>query len=163
MKISRFFSGLISIALCSSLIFSTYSCSSIFNGSSQKVSIRANEEGADIFVNGDNRGKTPAVIKLKRGKDHIIEIKKAGYDTYKITTDKSIAGMFWANLLCGGVVGMVIDLVTGNAYNIEPTVVSAQLTKSTSMLGNYNNGDYSYIFVKDKSGKIVDSFAIEWE
>ncbi len=163
MKQSRLFSGLICFALCGSLILSTYSCSSIFNGSTQKVTIRSNEDGADIFVNGDNKGKTPAVIKLKRGKEHIIEIKKAGYDAYRVTTDKSLAGMFWGNLLCGGLVGMVIDLATGNAYNVEPTLINAQLTKTTSMLGGFNSDDYSCIFLKDKTGQIVDSFVIEWE
>ena len=161
MKSSKNISSLICLAISSTLLLSTYSCSTILNGSYQKVSVRANEEGAEIFVDGNNAGRTPAIIKMKRGDEHIIEIKKAGFDTYRVTTGKTIAGMFWLNFCFFA--GIIIDLATGNAYNVEPKIINAQLTKSTSMLENYNSDDYSYVYLKDKSGKIVDSFVIEWE
>ncbi len=162
MKLKSILNFGLSIVVAGSLALTATSCSSIFNGSQQDVEIKASETGADIVINGNNMGKTPAKIKLQRGKDHIIEIKKAGYDTYRITTGKSITGWFWGNLLCGGLVGMVIDLATGNAYDVEPSTIMASMTKSTALLGNYNSDDFSYIYLKDRSGKIVDSFVIEW-
>ncbi len=163
MKISKVLSGFMVIALSGSLLLGTVSCSSIFNGSQQDVEVKASESGAEIIINGNNMGKTPATIKLQRGKDHIVEIKKSGYDTYRITTGQSITGWFWGNLLCGGLVGMVIDLATGNAYDVEPSVINAQLSKTSAMLGSYDSDDFSCVYLKDRSGKIVDSFVIEWE
>ena len=163
MKISKIVSSLAIVAISSSLLLTTTSCSSIFNGSQQDVQIKSSENGAQITINGNSRGQTPATIKLQRGKSHLIEIKKEGYETYRITTEKSLTGWFWGNLLCGGLVGMVIDLASGNAYDIEPDVVFAQMSKTTAMLGNYNSDDFSSVFKKDKTGKIVDSFVIEWE
>ena len=163
MKISKFVSSLALVAISGSLLLSTTACSSIFNGSQQDVQIKSSENGAQITINGNNRGQTPAIIKLQRGQSHLIEIKKEGYETYRITTGKSLTGWFWGNLLCGGLVGMVIDLASGNAYDIEPDIVFAQMSKTTAMLGNYNSDDFSSVYLKDKTGKIVDSFVIEWE
>jgi hypothetical protein len=152
-----------SVAIIVAVTFGLEACSSIFNGSMQKVTVNSSESGATVTIDGTNHGNTPATVSLKRGKPHIIEVKKAGFDTYKVTTDNSITGWFWGNLLCGGLVGMVIDLATGNAYDIEPDVVNAQLVKSHASLNNINNGDYSYIFTKEANGDLTPVLTIAWE
>jgi hypothetical protein len=48
-------------------------------------------------------------------------------------------------------------------WNITPDNINVQLKKETSMLNGYNSGDMSYIYLRDKNGNIVDSFAIQWE
>ena len=145
------------------ILFSLTSCSAIMNGSTQDVRIKASESKATIYVDGMKRGITPKVVRLQRGTPHLIEIKKDGFDTYQITTHNSIAGAFWGNLLCGGVIGIVIDLATGSAYDIEPNFISADLFKSTVMLHKYDSDKFTQIFIKDNSGNITDSFVIEWE
>ena len=42
---------------------------------------------------------------------------------------QGINGWFWANLLFGGVVGMVIDGVDGAMHKLEPAIVSISLQK----------------------------------
>jgi hypothetical protein len=133
------------------------------NGSYQKVKVRSTEPEAELYVNGNYMGLTPGIVSLKRGSEHLIVIKKEGFETFRITTRNSITGWFFGNIICGGLVGMVIDLATGNAYDVDPGVVNAKLHKNTALVNDYNSDDYSHIFLKDRSGNIVESIVIKWE
>ncbi len=163
MQISKWFSGFGFLFICCVLIISITACSSIMNGSIQNVDVKSTEAESQIFVNGILNGTAPTVVKLHRGESYLIEVKKPGYETYRITTSKTITGWFWGNLICGGLVGMVIDLTSGNAYDVEPRFINAQLNKTTAMLGNFNSDDFSQIFIKDKTGNIVNTFVIDWD
>lgn len=163
MIIRRFTKTIACTAAVIGLAFGVEACSSIFNGSMQKVSINSSESGADITIDGSTVGKTPTSVSLKRGKSHVIEIKKPGFDTYRITTENSITGWFWGNLLCGGLVGIVIDLATGSAYDVEPDVINPQLQKAQASLNDVNSGDYSYVFTKDENGDLTPLLTIAWE
>lgn len=147
------------IIICSALALS--SCSTIFNGSKQEVRIDCLTSEAEVYVNGTRIGLAPQSVKLKRGEKHLIEVTKDGYETYRFSTSKTLAGWFWGNLLCGGVIGMVIDLATGNAYNIDPDYIKADLKKLTSSLNN--DGNNSYVFVKNQNGTYSIALNIVWE
>ncbi len=137
------------------------SCSTIFNGSKQNVKIESSTPEAEVYVNGNKEGLAPQTIKLKRGKTHLIEIKKDGFETYRISTEKSITGWFWGNIICGGLIGMVIDLASGNAFDIDPDYIKRDLSKLTSTL-NYNENN-SYVFVKNPDGSYNVALNIVWE
>ncbi len=53
----------------------------------KKVSLRINSKpaGGVVWINGTKRGKTPLEIKVVKGKQLHVEIKKSGYVTKKIT------------------------------------------------------------------------------
>ena len=153
----RFYSLLIVFILCLT------SCSTIFNGSYDDVNANSNPSDAKIFVNGMEIGKTPAILRLQRGETHIIEIKKEGFKEYRIQTNKSITGWFWGNLLCGGLLGLVFDLATGNAYDIEPHNINAILSKDTAFNGNFNLENYNGIDIRDNEGKYLGEVQIVWE
>lgn len=157
--------SLISLFFYSFLIITVLTgCATIMNKSSyQKVNVNSSATESEIFVDGMSKGTAPQILKLKRGKIYLIEIKKPGYETYRISTSNSITGWFWGNIICGGLIGMVIDLATGNAYEIEPEYINALLAKSTAMFGKYNNSDLSHVFIQDKTGKIINTLAIAWE
>jgi hypothetical protein len=160
-----------------SLSFVFTSCSSIINGSMSAVSVNSSPTNAIVKVNGMDAGRTPSVIKLKRGDSHIIEVKLDGFQTYKVVTSNSIAGWFWGNLLCGGIVGIIVDLATGNAYDVEPRVVNAQLNKDTGHLnGNiqgdsnleikanmYAFGEFETINFVNDNNQVVASVDVKWE
>jgi hypothetical protein len=159
------FRGFKSISLLMVLITIAFltSCSSIFNGDMQEVQVKSTPATAKIFLNGNYLGETPGVIKLKRGETHIIEIKKDGFQTFKITTSKTITGWFWGNLLCGGVLGFIIDLATGNAYDVEPAYINAVLDKGVGMNEKYQFENFTSINVKDPNGANLGSVNIVWE
>ena len=119
--------------LFASLLMVAMSCSTVFNGSLSDVDVQSNPSQAIVYVNGQELGPTPALLKLERGETHIIEVKKAGFQTYRITTKSSITGWFWGNLVCGGLIGMAVDLISGNAYDVEPQFLNAMLNKDNAM------------------------------
>lgn len=150
------------IILISLLVFSV-SCSSIINGSLDSVDVKSTPDKAIVFANGVELGPTPATLRLKRGEVHLIEIKMNGYQTYRITTYKSITGWFWGNLLCGGIVGGVIDLATGNAYDVEPNFISATLNKDSALNEMYELENFNGIKVADEFGNNFGEIKIVWE
>lgn len=144
-----------------SLLFT--SCSTIFNGDKSDVRISSNPNDARIFVNGLEIGKTPAVLKLKRGDRHIIEVKKEGYQTLRLETSNTITGWFWGNIICGGILGIVIDLATGNAYDVDPSTIVVTLEKSTGMIERTIMEDFGSIKVLNDQGKALANVEVVWE
>ncbi len=56
-------------------------CATIISGKSQTISVNANVEGADVMFNEQPLGKTPLVVKLKRGQEGTLSVQKDGYET----------------------------------------------------------------------------------
>ncbi len=140
------------------------SCSSIMNGSKDKVNVASDPAGASIVVNGMKVGQTPAVLQLKRGESHILEISKAGYNKYTVTTGKSITGWLWGNIVCGGLIGLAIDLGTGNAYDVDPDNIIANLDpKGTAQNTNvYIYENFTSLTVQSEKGEDLGQLKIEW-
>lgn len=149
--------------LFASMLLVATSCSTIMNGSKDDVNVTSNPSSATVFVNNQELGPTPALLKLQRGETHVIEVKKPGYQVYRITTSKEIAGWFWGNLLCGGVVGGAIDLITGNAYDIEPKFINATLNKDNAMNKFYDLENINGIHLTDADGNNLGDIKIVWE
>lgn len=145
------------------MILSLVSCSTIFNGSISDVDVQSSPSKCKIFVNGVEIGETPAILKLQRGETHLIELKYPGYETYQIRTSKELTGWFWGNLVCGGLIGMAVDLITGNAYDVEPAFLNVTLNAKTSCNEAIQLENYSGIYVAGNDGKVLDEIKIVWE
>ncbi|MGJ3234831.1 PEGA domain-containing protein [Marivirga sp.] len=111
------------------VIMISTSCATLFTGTRQNVSIDSNPQGADIIIDGQNLGVTPAKIKVDReldallygGKEIQFELegyKKLGYELD--TRLNSVAIINFFNPLFWG-----IDIATGavtkydNYYNFQ--------------------------------------------
>ena len=120
------------IIICISILgFSLFftSCATLFTGTTQRISIDSNPQGAEIIIEGQKEGKTPTKVKVKRelnalfdgGKEIQLELdgyKKDGYLLNAELNPVSIINLF--NVLFWG-----IDAATGaitryeNYYNFE--------------------------------------------
>jgi PEGA domain len=102
-------------------------CATIMAGGPDHVQVATNPPGAQVFVDEQFVGTTPGIITLDR--QHAmgrIRIQAPGYQPIVIIRGKGINGWFWANLCIGGVLGIVIDLVTGDyqRFDDEPILVN---------------------------------------
>jgi hypothetical protein len=113
------------VALYCLLLISLSSCSSIFNGSTQKLRVHSDPEDAEIMLNGSFAGRTPTEVTIKRGKNYFLEIKKEGYVTSRVTTDKSLEPLFLLNIFIWP--GFLIDLATGSAWTVDPELIHVTL------------------------------------
>nr|WP_315157482.1 PEGA domain-containing protein [uncultured Flavobacterium sp.] len=117
-------------ALSLSLILS--SCATIISGSKQKVSFHSNPAQASIFIDEVEVGKTPFEIKLERNKEHHVMIKLDGYQTYETNLTKKFNAWYLGNIVFGGIIGIIIDPITGAIYNLTPNDVKAEMNKGTA-------------------------------
>jgi hypothetical protein len=125
---------IISSSLALTLLVS--SCATIVSGSKQNVKFSSNPSTATIFIDEVEVGKTPFEIKLARKSQHSVMLKLDGYQTYETKLTKKFNGWYIGNILIGGIIGLIIDPITGAMYNLSPDQVDAQMNKGTAFRSN---------------------------
>ncbi len=153
--------AILALILCLSIFVS--SCSSIFNGSTDSVRVISDPDQAEIIVDGVKYGPTPGVVSLQRGDSHVIEIIKDGYEPISIRTSNSITGWFWGNFICGGLLGFVIDLATGNAFDVEPDYINVQLRSDQALNQVIEQNNIDGVNIYDQNNNLVGKINFAWE
>ncbi len=122
-----------SIISCSlALVFLMSSCATIVSGSKQRVQFSSNPNAATLFIDEVEVGKTPFEIKLARKSEHTVWLKLDGYQTYETKLTKKFNAWYLGNILLGGLIGIIIDPITGAMYNLSPSEINAQINKGTA-------------------------------
>ncbi len=111
------------------------SCSTIIQGSRQQVTIQSLTKDSKIYVDGDDKGKDNASVRLKRNRNHAIAIKKEGYETKIINIEKHTqAGYVVADVLLAltgyGLAWIIVDAATGSWNKFDQDAISVELEKS---------------------------------
>ena len=102
-------------------------CATIVHGTSTTVRINSIPQGATALVGGQTV-ITPSTLNLKNNQTYNIVFKKDGYEDTYYTIDKQMSGWVWGNIALGGIIGLLIDNMTGGAYKLVPTDVNVTLT-----------------------------------
>ncbi|HEX7836768.1 MAG TPA: PEGA domain-containing protein [Kofleriaceae bacterium] len=111
------------------LVVAFSGCATIMAGGPDHIPVATNPPGATVFVDNLPVGQTPTVVTLDRTHSNgVIRIEMAGFAPIVIAREKTINGWFWANLCLGGVIGIVIDLVTGDIKAFDDTPIVIGLT-----------------------------------
>lgn len=92
------------------------SCASIINGPDQEITILSKPSGADIAINGEEAGKTPATFRFIRAKDHVVTLSMEGYHVHTTELNRELSGVAAFYLLPGGLLSMAIDSGQSAAY-----------------------------------------------
>ena len=114
---------------CLVFVVTVSGCATIMAGGPDHVPVNSNPPGATVFVDGVPVGQTPMVVTLDREHSRgMIQIQAPGYAPVIVQRDKEINGWFWANLCIGGVLGIVIDIVTGDVHRFDDSPIAVGLT-----------------------------------
>lgn len=109
-------------------------CASIFNGSTQTVTVNSDPAGAAVTVTNSaglkvHTGTTPATFQLTRGKgyfrseNYTISLQKDGFAAKEISVTGNVSGWYFGNILIGGLIGMLaVDPLTGAMYSFPDSV-----------------------------------------
>ncbi|WP_119155151.1 PEGA domain-containing protein [Caldimonas tepidiphila] len=109
-------------------------CASIMNGSTQPVTIKSVPDGASVSVTNRagekiHNGTTPVTLTLNRGagyfksEEYRVQIKKEGFEPKELTIVSTVNGWYVANILFGGLIGMLaVDPATGAMYSFPEAV-----------------------------------------
>jgi len=98
-------------------LFSTTSCATIFSGTTQRVTIDSKPQGAEIVIEGESYGKTPAQIKVDRELEALldeskeIQLRLDGYLEFGYEMEAYINPVAIINLF--NLFGWAIDAATG--------------------------------------------------
>ena len=112
------------------------SCATIISGSKQNIKFSSNPSTATIFIDEVEVGKTPFEMKLARKSEHSVMIKLDGYQTYETKLTKKFNAWYIGNIVFGGLIGIIVDPITGAIYNLSPDDISAQMNKGTAFKSN---------------------------
>ena len=103
-------------------------CATLLNGPKQEVNIHSLPSGAQVIVTTTGgmpimSGNTPFNYKLPRNKDYKVSIKMDGYKEQEVWINKEFSLYVAGNLLCGGPLGLALDVLSGSMYDLSPDEV----------------------------------------
>jgi hypothetical protein len=114
-------------------------CASIMSGRHADVAINSNVANAHVVVRDDRgqqvaAGQTPATIALKRkGRllrppRYVATIEAPGYQPAEIPIRSTVNPWVLGNVVFGGVIGLVVDNVTGATWKPKQSKIYQELT-----------------------------------
>ncbi len=115
------------IILLSFFCFSFSSCALIFNGVKQDVTVRSMTDNAKIYINGELKGKTALIERLRRNRDYVITIKKQDCETQTklIHHDMQLIWFLFGAFLNWP--GLLVDFASGAIFVLEPDIIVIEL------------------------------------
>lgn len=119
------------------LALTATSCATIVCGSKQSVSVTSSPANADIIVDGKFEARTPANLSLERKKSHTLVLHLDGYKDYELKLERKFNAWYIGNLAFGGLIGIIVDPITGAMYKLTPDKVHTDLGQTTA----YKNGN----------------------
>ncbi len=116
------------IVICACSILWSSGCATIVSGVSENIRFESDPVGATVTVDGGSY-ETPADVKLSRKRNHEAEFKLEGYLTRREQVLRSTNRAVFGNILIGGLIGILIDSLSGAVNDLEPDLVFVKLVK----------------------------------
>jgi hypothetical protein len=107
-------------------LLSFASCATIITGSNDSVNILSDPPGARFTTNSGHQGTTPATISIPDKLDLEVAYALDGYGERTVVLRSRMSGWIFGNILIGGLVGLVVDLATGD-YRTHDSSVTGTL------------------------------------
>lgn len=106
---------------------------SLFVSSRQSITVASDPSGAEILINGENFGASPATGTIRRDEPASIMVRKKGYETVTRSTSTRLSGWGIVDII-GGVIWLVpfFGLLGAGAWKQEPTNISVALPEKES-------------------------------
>lgn len=94
-------------------------CASIVDGSTQQITIVSTPPGAQIIEKGAVHQVTPATLTVKHKDTPAYTLRKQGYSDAPLVPKKVVNGWVFGNILFGGIIGLIVDGVSGNINKFD--------------------------------------------
>lgn len=130
MKATRF------VAVLSSTFLLT-GCGAILHGSRQDIAVQSSVPGTTVQTSPTAMSTTaPGTLNLERKNNYVLTFSAPGYQSANVAVTNSIGvGTVIADVLLTGLVGVVVDGLTGSWYGLNPETASATLVKQVGTIG----------------------------
>jgi len=103
-------------------------CATLFEGTSQSVSIVTDPAGANCMVDRSGAriaqvNPTPGSIHIDKSKNDLsIHCEHVGYQAATIASSPRFQGTTFGNIIAGGMVGVIVDAASGANFAYPPDV-----------------------------------------
>jgi len=139
------------------LVLSISGCATIIKGTSQDISIQSNPSNAKVVVKTTGgievfSGVTPASAKLAKKKEYIVTVTLDGYKEGTVMLSQSFEAWTIGNILCVGIIGLIVDAVDGAMWKLEPDQI--MVTMATASLENGETRLYAVFYALDSNGQL---------
>ena len=107
-------------------------CATIVRGKLQPLPVNSHPAGATVYVNGVNWGQTPMTLDLRRSREYEIIIALEGYEdvVFDVHKEFKMGAAVIGNLFSFGVLGLVVDVANGSAYQLTPEMLDTTLRRN---------------------------------
>jgi hypothetical protein len=111
-------------------IFSLSSCATIFSGTKDRIVINTTPPGADVYIDGEMKGKSGQDIVLKRKyvNSREVNLRKTGFEDLNFKIDQKITGEYYLNIPFNLCLFCLVDIATGAALKPKQTEFNRILT-----------------------------------
>ncbi len=117
-----------------SFVLMLSNCATIFKGEYRDISFSSKPYDAQVYVNGEFRGRTPLELELRPDTSYTIEFRRQGYKT-EIRQIKNKIGVGWIVLdAVLGLVPVLVDAITGAWYEFDQHNINAILERQQPLL-----------------------------
>ncbi|HEY1301901.1 MAG TPA: hypothetical protein VGF24_00025 [Vicinamibacterales bacterium] len=109
-------------------------CGAILHGARQSIDVQSSPAGAKIeTVPATGTFTTPTMLNLERKNSYVLTFTSPGYDPATFNLHNGIGtGTVIADVLLTGLIGVLVDGMTGSWYGLEPETANVTLTRSTT-------------------------------
>lgn len=105
----------------------TMGCATLFSSGSVPVALQSDTPGADVYVNGTLRGKTPLTLELDNTKPVTVTFKMAGRQDQTVDISTKTRGGFVVLDVLGGLLPVIVDAATGEWKTLDQKTVNVNL------------------------------------
>jgi hypothetical protein len=101
---------------------------SLFGPRTQMLTISSDPPGAKVLVNGEAAGDAPLQVRVQRGEDALIEVRKPGYQTGFRTTHQNLSTLGIIDVVAGSVILLpLLGLLSSAAWEHDPSTYAVIL------------------------------------
>lgn len=119
------------VGLLAAIVFASSGtgCATIATGGGgrQTVKVVSEPPGANVIVDGVSVGPAPVDLVLSRKSEHFVVLQSPGYEPALLTIRSRFNPWVVGNIVVGGLIGVVVDVVTDATWKLSPDALNVQL------------------------------------
>jgi len=125
-------------------------CGAILHGSRQRVDVQSSPSGAQVeTAPSTGTYTTPTNLNLERKNSYVLTFTSPGYNPATLNLTHSVGtATVIADVLLTGLIGVLVDGLTGAWYGLSPESANVTLTRA----GNGDGPDEIHIQLKESNG-----------
>jgi hypothetical protein len=102
-------------------------CATLFSPGPTPVRFESDAPGAEVYVDGTMRGKTPLTLRLDNKKSVAVTFRMAGRPEQTVQLRTKVRPAFVVLDVIGGLIPVVVDAATGEWKRLDPTTVNVTM------------------------------------